>query len=193
MDIDIDLRTDFNPTDIFDKITPASMVDKEKQILTKHVVGYYFQNIPTDKLTGLAAIPHNNAEDFGYIKIDFLHLSLLDYFSSKEEIKVLLKKEPNWDLLTHQDVVEKLFQIRNHFDVVFQVKPKNVVEMADTIALIRPGKRKLLQYYLQDKDMVRPYLYMKPEDNKYYFKKSHATAYALTVKLHLHLIEYGIF
>jgi DNA polymerase III alpha subunit len=193
MDIDIDLKTDFDPTKIFDNIVAASMVDKQTETLKKHLVGYYFQNIPKDKLTGLAAIPYTHAEDLGYIKIDFLHLSVLNYFSDKKEIKVLLSKEPDWNLLLQQEVVEKLFQLHRHYDVVYQVKPKNVLEVADTIALIRPGKRKLLPYYIKDKEMVRQFLYIKPEDGKYYFKKSHAVAYALTIKLLLHLIEYGIY
>ncbi len=190
MDIDIDLKTDFNPHDVFDNIISASMVDNGK--LKKHPVGVYFQNIPKDPITTLSAIPYQESEELGFLKIDFLHLSLLDAFNSKEEIRELLKIEPNWDLLLNENVVRKLFQIHRHFDILYHVKPKSVQELADVISLIRPAKRNLLQYYNSNKFEVRKELYKKPKDDKYYFKKSHAISYALCIVLQLNAIEKGL-
>ena len=190
MDIDIDFQTTFDPLDIFDDAIRASMVNNSE--LKKHPAGIYFQNIPTDKITNLAAIPYDKAEELGYIKIDFLHISLLDHFKSKKEIRELIKIEPKWELLEIQENVEKLFQIHRHFDIVYQIKPKSVEDLADCIALIRPGKRYLLNFYLQNKKEARKELYKKPEDNKYYFKRSHALAYAFNIVLQLHLIDAGI-
>lgn len=190
MDIDIDLKTSFDPIEIFEEAIPASMVNNGN--LKQHPAGVYFQTIPTDKLTGLSAIPYNKAEQEGFTKFDFLHLSILDYFENKDQIKTLIHKEPDWFLLESAEVVKKLFQIHNHFDVVHKVKPKNVQELADCIALIRPAKRQLLSVYTKDKAKVREELYRKPEHNKYYFKRSHAIAYALTIVLQLHLIKAGI-
>ena len=51
MDIDIDLRPDFDPDTLFD-ITHASMEENGK--LRKHQAGVYFQGIPVDKNSGLS-------------------------------------------------------------------------------------------------------------------------------------------
>ncbi len=190
MDVDIDLRTDFDPLEYFKEATKASRIQDGQ--IKPHPAGVYFQKIAKDKLTDLAAIPFHEAEDLGYFKIDFLHLSLLDEFESKEEIRILLRKEPDWCLLQSPSVVSKLFQIHKHYDVIKEVKPESVIELADCIALIRPGKRYLLDQYLKDRVAARNWLYKKPKDDKPYFKKPHAISYALTIVLQLHLISAGI-
>jgi len=187
-DVDIDFRTDFDPVKVFPQVTPASRVYEGH--LVKHPVGVYFQEIARDPLTGLAAIPYEEAEELGFVKIDMLHLSLLDYFEDKKEIKALIRREPDWSLLEKREVVEKLFQLRKHFDVINTIRPKSIDELADAIAIIRPGKRYLLDAYLKDRDLIRKkILYVKTEDGKNYFKRSHAISYALNVVLQLHLIK----
>lgn len=189
MDVDIDFRTDFDPLTIFEDAIRASRVQDGE--LKAHTAGVYFQHIPKDKITGLAAIPYDKAEELGYFKIDFLHLSFLDNFESKDEIRVLLDKEPDWMLMQSPDTVPKLFQLHKHFELVSRVKPQSVQELADCIALIRPGKRYLLDAYIKDRDVVRSELYTKPEDGRAWFKRPHAIAYALTIVLQLHLIKVG--
>ncbi len=190
MDIDLDLKTDFDPLEIFDEAIRASMV--KNQDLVKHNVGVYFQTIPVDAMTGLAAIPYKDAERLNYFKIDFLHLSLLDYFETKEEIRILLSKDPDWNLLQNLEVVKKLFQVHNHFDLLQQVQPNDVETLADVIAMLRPRKRRLLKNYLRDRKKVRPFLYRQDDEDKSSFKKGHAIAYSLNVVLQLHLIKAGI-
>lgn len=189
MDIDLDFRTDFDPLEIFEAVRASRVQDGK---LVKHNVGVYFQNIAKDPITDLAAIPYEEAEEIGYFKIDFLHLNVLDAFESKKEIKALLNKDPDWLLLLHRDVVEKLFQINKHYDTISQVSPRSIPQLAECIALIRPAKRHLLQAYLKDPDAVRDEIWRKPEDGQYYFKKSHATAYAMTIVLQLHLAKVGL-
>ena len=140
-------------------------------------------------VTGLAAIPFKEAEDQGYFKIDFLHLSLLDYFEDKQQMRALMKMEPDWSLLEDEEVVLKLFQVHRQHKLLSKLKPKSVQELADAIALIRPGKRQLLSAYMKDREAVRPELYTKPDDGGMYYKKPHAVAYALTIVLQLHLIK----
>ena len=190
MDIDLDLKSDFDPLELFDEAIRASMVKDNK--LIKHNVGVYFQSIAVDPVTGFAAIPYEQAEEVGYFKIDFLHLSLLDVFGSKHEIRELLKREPDWSLLMRPDIVPKLFQISKQYDLVSRLAPKSVIELADCIALMRPGKRHLVDAYLKEKTLIRQELYRKPDDGKYYFKKGHAISYALNIVLQLHLIKGGI-
>lgn len=190
MDVDIDLQTDFDPLEYFDQAIRASMVKDGE--LKKHPAGAYLQFMPPDRVTNLAAIPYDKAEGLGYVKFDFLHLSLLDYFDNKEQIRALVNKEPDWNLLLSAENVQKLFQIHRHYKIISTIKPRSVQELADTIALIRPAKRDLLDQYLHDKEQTRKQLYTKPSDGKYYFKRSHAVAYALTIVLQLHLIKGGI-
>jgi len=188
MDIDIDFKTNFDPLDYFDA-TRASRVDKG--VLTKHNAGVYFQSIPKDSMTGFAAIPFKEAEKLGYFKIDCLHLGLLDDFASKDEIRQLLAIEPDWSILDEQKNVEKLFQLRNQFDVVQTIKPKSIEDLCDCLAIFRPGKKHLLRFYTENKEFIREELYKKPEKG-YYFKKSHSLAYTMNVVLQMHLIKAGI-
>lgn len=188
MDIDIDFCSTFDPNSLFKQAVPASMVRGDE--LVKHPCGHYFQSMPVDPVTGLAAIPYEEAECMGFFKIDFLHLHPLNYFKSKEEIRELIKKDPNWDLLLDEQHVQKLFQLSKHHEMLQLIRPKNVQELADCIALIRPGRKHLLQQYLKNRERTRVDLYARPLPRGCY-KKAHAISYALTIVLQLHLIEMG--
>lgn len=187
MDIDIDLQPNVDPTKLFRNIISASQVQDGE--LKKHNVGYYFQDIPVDSVTGLAAIPYNKSEDLGYMKIDLLTVNLLKHFKSKKEMRDLLKKEPDWSLLEDEEVVKTLFQLGKHFSIVSRVKPTSVQEIADVFALTKPNKRPLLDKYIENPDKYRVELFTKraPED----MRKSHAIPYALLITLQLHLIKQG--
>lgn len=190
MDIDIDLPSTFNPKDVFPECVLASRVHQGK--LVKHPCGAYFQNMPVDTITGLAAIPHEQAEALGFTKIDFLHLSLLDVFTSKQEIRTLIAVEPDWNLLLDASCVEKLFQLKNSAELLQRTKPRSIIELADCIALIRPGKVYLQDRYVSavDRARIRKELYA-PSDRPYY-KKSHAVSYAHAIVLQMHLVKAGI-
>lgn len=190
MDIDIDLTPSFDPRTVFPQAIPASMVREGD--LAKHPCGHYFQTIPVDEVTGWAAIPYEEAEVMGYFKIDFLHLSTLEYFENKREIRALLKRTPDWDLLLNEEHVQKLFQISKHHKIVSQIRPRSIQELADIVALIRPNKRHLLQEYKKNREKIRPQLYRQGSDDKSSFKRSHSVAYAMTIVLQLHLIEAGV-
>lgn len=188
-DIDIDFPSSFEPNTLFPTAVKASMVQNNR--LTKHPCGYYFQSMPVDDITSLAAIPYDIAPEYGFSKIDFLHLSILDNISSKAELRKLIKTAPNWSILWNASHTTKLFQLHRHFNVLNMIRPTGVVELADCIALIRPAKKHLLDEYNRDKYNTRPKLYRLSGDDKSSFKKSHAIAYALTVVIQLHLIEQG--
>lgn len=185
MDIDIDVKSDFVPDDLFTKITHASIV--ENGVLKKHNVGIYFQNIPVDAKTNLAAIPYKRALDFGFFKVDMIHLKLLDSFESKEQLREYMYREPEWELLEHEKVVEQLFHLSKSFHIVKAVKPTNVLELADCLALIRPGKQKLLNSYIKDRTSIRQELYKKNKVSD--LRKSHALPYAYLIIAQLNLIE----
>ena len=191
MDIDIDLQTSFVPEKYFKSWTRASIFDDKNKTYKPHPCGVFPQAIPRDPITGLSAIPYDIAAEADYIKIDFLHLSIYDHFSSRAEIEELVKKEPNWDLLADEDIVKKLFQLSNHFKIVSKIKPRSIEDLADALALIRPGKKTLENLYVKDKNSCRKILYQK-NDDEFSFKKSHAISYAMVICLQLHLIEKGI-
>lgn len=190
MDIDLDVKTSFDPISVFPKATRASMVMKDE--LKKHPCGIYFQDIAHDPITDLAAIPYKDAERLGYFKIDFLHLSVLDVFQNKAQIRALLKKEPKWDLFKDEAAVKKLFHLNNWQDVLNIVAPRSVEDIADCLALIRPNKQELLYEYVKNKESAREKLYKVEKGDKTSFKRSHAIAYAMVIVLQLHLIEGGI-
>lgn len=188
MDIDIDLAPGFKPEDIFNNAVKASRIEKDE--IKPHNVGFYFQNIPVDPISNLAAIPYNAASELGYYKVDMLTVHFLKVFESKEEIKAVLRRPVNWKLLDRREVVEKLFHLGNHFYVVDKIKPTSVLELADCIAIIRPNKIRLLDKYPTNKKAIRKEIYTKREASD--MRKSHAIAYALLVVLQLNLIELGV-
>jgi DNA polymerase III alpha subunit len=185
-DIDIDTPSGFKPTSLF-KIVKASTIDGLN--IKPHPCGVYFQNIPVDPISQLSAIPYDAAEAIGYTKVDFLHLTMLDNIPTRSNLIALSNKEPDWDLLLDADIVSKLFQIHNQYHLVSKLKPHSVVELADVLALMRPGKKHLLEPYLLDKITTRKYLYRKPESGDYYYKKSHAIAYAKIIIVQLNVLN----
>ena len=188
MDIDIDTPVSFRPEKYF-PWTRASLIKDED--IRPHTVGYYPQNIAVDDVTKLSAIPYEEAEQLGYLKIDFLHLGVYSHFKSRDEIDALLDIEPDWGLLLVPSEQKKLFQLAKHGDLLDIVKPKSLDDLADCNALIRPGKKQLLKLYLSQKEATRRILYAKDERG-YTFKKSHAIAYAMVIVLQLHLISAGL-
>jgi hypothetical protein len=189
-DVDIDVSDKFNPSQLFDQYTRASQIRRDQ--LVPHNVGYYFQGIPTDPWSTnvpISAIPYDIAEQTGFQKIDFLHLSFLDRFTNKQQLRELASREPRWELMDHSINVSKLFQLSNHFDIVSRVRPRSIDDVADIVALIRPGKRNLLERYMTNKQDVRSFLYLKTD--QYYFKRSHAIGYAHVIAIQLHLIQAG--
>jgi hypothetical protein len=188
-DVDIDVPQSFDAQQIFAQVVRACTVQNNE--LKPHPCGYYFQNMPVDMLTGLAAIPYEAAESLGYGKIDFLTLNFYKHFNSRDEITALLEIEPNWTLLNSPSIVSQLFQLAKHYELLQKIKPTSVLEIADCLALIRPGKKIMLAEYLRNKERTRPFLYASSEDG-YTFKKSHAIAYSLVIVLQLHLLEAGV-
>ncbi len=186
-DIDIDISPVFNPEKLFPWVKAAIVRDGQ---LAPHPCGLHPQNVPIDPLTGLCAIPYSDAEELGYFKIDFLNLNVYLNFKTRKEIEELLKIPPDWTLLQVPSNHAKLFQLANHGELLLKLRPASLEDLADVLALIRPGKRQLLPLYQKSKVMARPLLWEKDEGG-YSFKKAHALSYAYVILLQLHLIEQG--
>jgi DNA polymerase III alpha subunit len=65
------------------------------------------------------------------------------------------------------------------------MKPTTVEQLAAVLAMIRPAKRYLIG---KEWTTVMNEVWTKPKDGSYYFKKSHAIAYAVAVVVHMNLI-----
>lgn len=188
MDIDIDVAKNVKISELFPQSTPASQIESGK--IKKHLVGYHFQNVPKDHITELCAIPYTKIDDFDIYKIDFLHLSLLDNFRNKEHLLEVLHKPVDWTMLEDQTIVENLFHISKHFDLVSKIKPTNIETLADILALIRPNKITLIPQYIKNRKSVLSVLYTKIDNSD--LRKSHAIAYATNITLHMNLLKYKL-
>ncbi len=153
--------------------------------MEKHNTGVYIQPIPHNPLTGLSTIDHKEAEDIGYFKLDVLNNSVYKGIRTEGELDDLCKMEPMWELFSHKEIVEQLFHISNHYDIVSQHLPKNIDQLAMILAMIRPGKR-----YLVGKTWgeIEDQVWVKPDNNTYFFKKSHAYSYAMAIIVQLNKI-----
>lgn len=187
MDIDIDVADNEHVRRVL-KATRASIV--ENMELKPHLVGLYFQHIPVDAITGLSAIPYKEAEEIGYMKVDVLNLSFYENFTSKSEIKQLLKIPPDWSMLLDDTTISKLFHLSKHGTTLKKIRPTTVEELADVLALIRPNKTHLIDKYITNKAETRKELYIKTANSD--LRKSHAIPYALVITLQLHLIKGNI-
>lgn len=177
-DVDIDCTSDVDKTDY----GVRSMVynEKTKRILP-HPSGVVLDDIPVDKETGLSSIDYKTATKLGYVSVDMLTNTSYDQFTSKQEVIDLSEKEPNWNMLKEIKYVKKLPHISNHFEILNQVEPKSIDDLADVLALIRPGKAHLLERYLRNKKSTRRELYKRATNEQAFFKKSHSYSYALMI------------
>lgn len=182
MDIDIDFSDRTKALNLFKHVV-ASRVDGEK--LVKHNTGVYVHEIPVDAITGLAAIPYQEAEKQEYFKIDFLNVGLYDGVQSEEHLVKLMEQEPLWDLLEDDSFSDLLFHVNGHGEILRKMKPTTIEQLAAVLAMIRPAKRYLIG---KDWNTVLNEVWKKPESEEYFFKKSHATAYAVAVVVQMNLI-----
>lgn len=181
-DIDIDF---FDRTQMLDKIQHRVAMRKQKGETVKHNTGVYFQEIPHDPFTNLATIDYETAEERGYFKVDFLNVNIYEGVRDEEHLVTLLHTEPDWSLLEHQEIVDQLFHINGHFNIVSKLKPRSVEQLAAVLAIIRPAKR-----YLVDSDWnkIKEEVWTVPENDEYFFKKSHAIAYASAIVVQLNAL-----
>ena len=81
--------------------------------------------------------------------------------------------------------VDQLFHLNGHHDVVSKLMPNNLEQLAACLAIIRPAKRHLMHKDWLD---ILKEVWVRPSDGSYFFKKSHAIAYAHAIVVQLNLI-----
>ena len=95
-------------------------------------------------------------------------------------------EEPDWDMLKDLKIIDQLFHLNGHFTIVSKLEPKNIEQLAAVLAIILPAKRGLM--YKNWVDILKE-VWVKPTDGSYFFKKSHAVAYAHAIVVQMNLIR----
>ena len=181
-DIDIDFKDREKALSLF-KHVPARRNEDNKT--TRHNTGVYMHEVPFDPINNLCSVEYKEAEEQNLFKIDFLNVSLYNDVKNESHLQKLMETEPLWELLTHKEFSDKLFHVAGHSTVLETMKPQSIEQLAAVLAMIRPAKRYLIG---KDWTTVMKEIWTKPEGKEYYFKKSHATAYAVGVVVHMNLL-----
>lgn len=167
--------------------------------LVPHNTGIYFQRIPVDPVSNLAAFEYKIAEELGYFKVDLIPNHVYDLIESNEEINELLASPVDWSwfldekFFYNEDNQYRLTHLSKHLGVCMQYPPESVEDVALILAVIRPRKKYLIG---KPKSEIERVIWKKMDsenpDNdpsRYFFKKSHAVAFALLVILHAQIIN----
>jgi DNA polymerase III alpha subunit len=184
-DIDIDFADRKQILEIIKHI-PASI--ESNGIFKKHNTGVYCHSIPYNPLTNTASIEYKAAEERGYFKIDFLNVSAYQGVKNEEHLVHLLNTEPLWELLEEKDVCNQLFHVNGYHNLLSELKPKSILDLAKVLAMIRPGKKHLIPICKeQGFQAIDDEIWTKTED-AYFFKKAHSISYASVVAVQLNLL-----
>lgn len=161
---------------------PASIVSGTT--LKRHNVGVYLHDVPVDPITKLCSIEYKRAEELGFFKMDFLNVNVYKDVKSPEHLEQLLSRPPMWEILEDSEIVDNMFHLGGHFDIVGKMKPRSVMQLAMVLAMIRPAKRHLVG---KDWDEIEKEIWTESGDDLYAFKKSHAVSYALVIVVQMNL------
>ena len=184
-----DVDIDFPDRDVLlSKITHTTASRLEKGTFKKHNTGVYLQSIPVNPLTGLCTIDYEAAEKRGYFKIDFLNVNAYQGIKNEDHIVQLLEADPLWDLLYEREVCDQLIHINGYHNLLAKLMPKSINDLAIVLALIRPGKKHLLNKCMEEGfGSIESEIWLK-SDTGYTFKKSHGIAYSHLIIMQLNLI-----
>lgn len=180
MDIDIDFA---NRDELLRQLPHrVARMNSEK----KHNTGVYVTECPHNPIDNLATIDYKTAEERGYFKLDFLNVSIYKDVRDEAHLQELMDREPIWELLEHEEFCSQVFHLAGNEGLVKSLAPKNLEQLAATLAIIRPSKRHLAKGV--DWNHIMEEVWTKPEDGSYYFKKAHAFSYAMACIVHMNLL-----
>lgn len=186
MSADIDI--DFADRDLVLKLIQHTPARQEVQgQVRRHNSGVYVTDIPQDPINKCAAIEYEQAEQRGYFKIDFLNMNVYKLVKDPAHYDQMLTATPPWDRLWQDtEWARQLVHVGNYTDLLKNMRPNSIPQMAAFISIIRPGKA-----YLQNqpwKDVFAS-VWDGNDSQGYTFKKSHAVSYAALVALHMNLLN----
>lgn len=181
-DIDIDFADRNKILDLV-KHTPAKLEDGQR-----HASGVYVTEIPQDSYTGLASLDYKTAEELGYLKLDFLNVSVYGQVQDPAHLDRLMTQDPAWHRLYEPEFCAKLIHLGNHYRTLIEMPEavNSIPRLAMFLSVIRPAKRHLIGRPWEE---VSKTIWDRPLDGGYYFKKSHAVAYAHLVVVHMNLLD----
>lgn len=184
-DVDIDFADRTQALRLLEH-TPASI--NRNGAWVQHNTGVYVTDIPIDPFNGRASLDYQAAEELGYMKLDFLNVSLYTQIKSEQHLQELIAQEPEWDRLYDQEFCSKLIHIGNHYDTLIKMPEavNTIPRMAMFLAVIRPAKRHLIGRTWRE---VAETVWEKPAEDEYFFKKSHSLAYAHLVVVNMNLLS----
>lgn len=154
----------------------------------KHNTGVYCQNIPYNPFTETAGIDYKEAEQRGYFKIDFLNVTLYQKIASNAQLEQLMAIEPDWAQLYDPEFCAQLIHIGTHYDTLIRMPEAvtSIEHMAMFLAIIRPAKRHLIGQPWKE---VAKSIWVRPDNDEYYFKKAHAFGYSMLVIVNMNLLN----
>lgn len=165
---------------------PASMLRGDQFI--NHNTGVYFHNVPVNPFGGSCSLGYDVAERMGCYKIDIINNHIYDDVQNETHLNQLVETPPMWDLLDYPEIVKELAHINNHYELVKDLKPRSIKQLAMLLAMIRPGKRHLVKKCQQyGWDSLEPEIWQNSGD-RYTFKKSHAISLSMSIQVQLNLL-----
>jgi hypothetical protein len=164
---------------------PAGIVRDDG--LVRHNTGVYATAIPTDPFTGTASIDYKSAEELGYMKLDFLNVSLYTQIKDEAHLEQLMTQEPDWSRLYDPEFCSQLIHIGNHYETLIKMPEAvdSIPRLMMFMAIIRPAKRHLIGLPWRE---VATTIWEKSADGEYAFKKAHSCAYSHLVVVHMNLL-----
>ena len=167
-------------------VTTPAAIRTSKQV-RRHNSGVHVTDIPYDPIEDMAAIDYHEAEDRGYVKLDFLNVWI--YKLVRDEVHLVeLMREPDWSKLKDRQFFDQLIQIGNsyHYETFLKLSEPidSIPRLAMFISLIRPGKKHLIGKTWRE---IAETIWDRDEEG-YSFKRSHAVAYAQLVVVHMNLL-----
>ena len=186
-DIDIDFADRDLVLDLIQH-TPARQLVQGQ--VRRHNSGVYVTDIPRDPINGCAAIDYEQAEQRGYFKIDLLNMSVYQLVKNPAHYQEMLSAAPPWDRLWQDTAwAQQLVHVGNYADLLRNMRPSTIPQMAAFISIIRPGKA-----HLQNQAWANVFASVWDGDDSqgYTFKKSHSLSYAMLVVLHMNLLNQDV-
>ena len=184
-DVDIDFADRTRALELLEH-TPASILRDNN--LIRHNTGVYFHVVPVDPVTNLCSLPYEEAEQMGLYKVDLLNVHVYEQIKSEQHLLYLMNTPLDGALFQYPEFTSQLIHLGNHAELVSALKPASVNEIAMILALIRPGKRHLIDTCKRSGFQSIANDIWSASDGGYAFHKSHATSYAVLVKVHANLI-----
>lgn len=186
--MDVDIDTADRELALRDLLhVPASIIRDGK--IVKHNTGVYFHAVPIDPVTDLCSIAYDRAEERGCFKIDVLNVGVYSMVKDEAHLLELMNRPLDWSVFLDHEFVGQLFHLNNHAELTAKLKPNSILDIAMTLALIRPGKKHLQHKCIQNGfNSIKNEIWTKTQNDEYIFRKSHAVSYAFLVYVHANLL-----